>query len=178
MFPRKGSALYSLTQEDPEKRRRTLQNWKRINHVVVFLYKTGLLTLVGSGYFLLLITVGRRTGKRRTTPLEYRKKDEVIHLFASRGKKTDWLRNLKANPSEARVRIGFRSFRPEIKVLDADEKEEAIRWYISSFPRAAGFLFGWDPYIDDLERTSLTSLIAQLEVIQVRKKLDDASIDR
>ena len=57
---------------------------------------------------LLLTTVGRRTGKRRTVPLTYFEEDGAIVLVASYGgrpRNPAWFENLLANP-EVNVRIG------------------------------------------------------------------------
>lgn len=170
MYPRKGSVLYSLTKSRKEAQKREIKKWKRMNMVVVFLYLSGILPFFAGGIFLLLTTKGRKTGKMRTTPLEYRKRNGIIHVFAARGKKADWFKNLIANPDDAIVRIRFRKFSPQIKVIGKwKEKEEIIRWYIHEYPRAAKFLFGWDPKTDDSEETDISSLLQLFQIIQIRE---------
>ena len=177
MFPRKGSALYSLTKSSKEAQKKSIKKWKMMNKVVVVLYRLGILPFFAGGIFLLLTTKGRKTGKLRTTPLEYRKRDGIIHVFSARGKKADWFKNLTANPDDAIVTVRFRKFSPQITVIGKrKEKEEIIRWYINEYPRAAKYLFGWDPKTDDPEKTDVSSLQQLLQIIQIRENPTSAPI--
>jgi deazaflavin-dependent oxidoreductase (nitroreductase family) len=57
---------------------------------------------------LLLTTVGRKSGKQRTTPLLYGRDGDHLILVASKGGAPDhplWYTNLKANP-EVNVQVG------------------------------------------------------------------------
>lgn len=68
------------------------------------LYAIGLGPVVGR-FILLLTTTGRKTGKRRVTPLQYEEIDGLIYLGAALGKRADWVRNIQANPRvEVRVK--------------------------------------------------------------------------
>lgn len=69
-------------------------------------YALGLGRLIGR-VVLLLTTTGRKTGKRRVTPLQYEQVDGMIYVAAARGAKTDWYRNLLANP-QVELRLGAR----------------------------------------------------------------------
>lgn len=51
-----------------------------------------------TGYFLTLTTTGRRSGRPRRTPLNYAILDGDVYLLAGFGERTDWYRNLSANP--------------------------------------------------------------------------------
>jgi deazaflavin-dependent oxidoreductase (nitroreductase family) len=171
MFPRKGSAIYSLIKTNGKNQKRILKKWKRINRVVVFLYHLGVIPIAAGNSILLLYTKGRKTGKVRSNPLEYRKRNGIIHIFAARGSKADWLKNLIANTDCAIVKVKFRSFKPQITVLEnIDEKEEVLRWYIGEYSRAAKFLFGWNPKIDDVHETDISSLVDLIQILQIREK--------
>jgi F420H(2)-dependent quinone reductase len=77
---------------------------------------------------LLLTTVGRRTGKRRTSPLTYFEEDGAIVLVASYGGRPynpAWFENLTANP-KVDVRIG-NDVRP-MKARRATAGERARLW--------------------------------------------------
>jgi deazaflavin-dependent oxidoreductase (nitroreductase family) len=77
---------------------------------------------------LLLTTVGRRTGKRRTSPLTYFEEDGAIVLVASYGgrpRNPDWFENLVANP-KVDVRIGNDVRR--MKARRATEDERVRLW--------------------------------------------------
>ena len=179
MFPRKGSALYSLTKSSKEAQKKSIKKWKMMNKVVVVLYRLGILPFFAGGIFLLLTTKGRKTGKLRTTPLEYRKRDGIIHVFSARGKKADWFKNLTAIPDDATIRVKFRKFSPQITVIDNyDQKDEIIRWYINKYTGAAKFLFGWDPKIDDPVETDVSSLLELIQIIQFREQHKPEALTR
>lgn len=169
-LPRRGSAIHALLTSDREKRRRSLRRFKLINKFAVPLYRVGLLPLLGFGRAgLLLITRGRKTGRKRFTPLEYQRIDGVVHIFSGRGSKADWFRNLKANPDEVEIQIGFHTLTPEVEIVEGEtEKEEILRWYVANHPFLASKLMGWDPVKDDPEKTDLFPLASMLEILRLR----------
>jgi deazaflavin-dependent oxidoreductase (nitroreductase family) len=82
-------------------------DWARMRNIQKIhrlLYAIGLGPLVGK-IVLLLTTTGRRSGKKRVTPLQYEEIDGFYYLGAARGLKADWLRNLQANP-QVEIRVG------------------------------------------------------------------------
>lgn len=78
--------------------------FRLINGPPRLIYGAGLGQLVG-GRVLLLGTTGRRTGRRRITPLQYEWIDGVLCVASVRGAEADWVRNLVADP-RAEVRVG------------------------------------------------------------------------
>ena len=132
-------------------------------------YKLGILPLFGFGkIFLILTTQGRKTGKMRKTPLEYRKIDDAITIFSARGENSDWLKNLRANPEEARVMYGFHSFKPRIEFVDAyGEKLRIIKYYATNYQKAAKILFGWNPKRDDPDTIDLSTLTNLISIIRL-----------
>jgi deazaflavin-dependent oxidoreductase (nitroreductase family) len=77
---------------------------------------------------LLLTTVGRRTGKRRTAPLTYFEHDGAIVLVASYGgrpRNPDWFENLMA-AGEGEVTIGHE--RRRLTARQATPEERARLW--------------------------------------------------
>ncbi len=168
-FPRKGSAIYGMINGDEKTTRRSLRGWKRLNRAVVFLYELGLLPLVGAGWFILLLyTKGRRTGKTRVTPLEYRRRGDSVLLFSARGYRSDWYRNLKANPDDVKLRMGFKTHEPEVDFIDEPEVvDETLRWYVKRHPRSSRIIFGWDPRRDDPATTDLSSLVDVMKIVRL-----------
>jgi len=73
-----------------------------------FAYAIGLGPLIGH-FVLLLTTTGRKSGKKRVTPLQYEEVGEDILIASARGAAADWYRNLEADP-RVTVRVGNRSF--------------------------------------------------------------------
>jgi deazaflavin-dependent oxidoreductase (nitroreductase family) len=73
------------------------QKMKNIQKIHRVLYAIGLGPLVGK-MILLLTTTGRKSGKKRVTPLQYEEIDGTYYLGAARGTKADWVRNLQIDP--------------------------------------------------------------------------------
>ncbi len=172
-IPRPGSVEYKFLFGTEEEKKRILKNWKRMNKLFTIpFYKIGIIPLTPlKKVFLLLYTKGRKTGKQRITPLEYRRKDGIIHVVAGRGSKAHWFKNLIANPDNVKIKIGFRKFDAEYKTLEnISDKVELLQWYVKKFPRDAKFLFGWNPKLDDPEKTDLTHFASLIEIIQFHPK--------
>ena len=170
-LPRKGSQLYNFIHHKGEQKKKTLSRYKALNkYLVIPLYRIYLLPLLGFGrIFLLLQTVGRRTGRKRITSLEYHRWKGRISIVAGRGRKADWYRNMKANPDSVRVQVGFSKFKPEIHFLESqEEKLEMMKWYVQKHSRSAQFLFGWDPQRDNPETTDLTYLVSVVEIVRLK----------
>ena len=71
-----------------------MKNIQKIHRV---LYAIGLGPLIGR-IVLLLTTTGRRSGKRRVTPLQYEMIGPDYYLGSARGVKSDWVRNIQSDP--------------------------------------------------------------------------------
>ncbi len=85
-------------------------NWHKIHPVQklhCFLYSIGLGLVVGK-IILLLTTTGRKSGLKRVTPLQYEEINGKYYLGSARGIKSDWYRNIKADP---RVEIRVKNLR-------------------------------------------------------------------
>jgi deazaflavin-dependent oxidoreductase (nitroreductase family) len=73
---------------------------------------------------LLLTTTGRKSGKKRTTPLVYLPYGENMVIIASNGgsdRHPEWWLNLRADPT-AKVQVG-----PDIKAVTAEKAQGAER---------------------------------------------------
>jgi deazaflavin-dependent oxidoreductase (nitroreductase family) len=77
----------------------------------------------------LLETIGRRSGRTRVTPICDCLEDDTFWIIAQRGRTSDWVRNIEADP---RVRVkgslsrtGWRCGTAHI--LDDDHPEERVR---------------------------------------------------
>ena len=67
---------------------------------------------------LVMETVGRRTGKRRVTPMGYaRESDHTLLVVAEHGRRADWVRNALA-AGTVRIWLGRQEHRGRITVLD------------------------------------------------------------
>ncbi|MFZ3234097.1 MAG: nitroreductase family deazaflavin-dependent oxidoreductase [Stellaceae bacterium] len=99
---------------------------RRLFRLPAYFYRWRLGWLLGHR-FLLLIHVGRRSGRRRCTVLEiaeYRPEGPEAIVISAFGHDADWLRNLEATPASPEVVIGSRRFPASCRILG---EEEAIR---------------------------------------------------
>jgi|GEM_PF-501072 len=109
--------------------------FKWIFKIPILQYKLGLGWLTGK-YVLLLTTTGRKTGKLRLTPLEYeydREKDRY-RIAAGWGGKTDWYRNIKANP-KVHVQVGRREFDAMAEIASDEEVAKFMMHVSNRHPR-------------------------------------------
>ena len=124
---------------------------RRLLRAPVYLYRWRCGWLLGHR-FLLLISIGRRTGRRRHTVLEvvdYRVAGPEAVVISAFGRSADWLRNIEARPG-AEVVIGSQHFPAAHRFLDEGEAVTVIsgyerrNWLIAPIIRAgfSGFL-GW-----------------------------------
>jgi deazaflavin-dependent oxidoreductase (nitroreductase family) len=91
---------------------------------------------MGKSPILLLNTVGRKTGRKRSSPLLYVIDGEDFVIIASKGGAAAhpaWYLNLSANP-EATVEIGDREVRVEAEVADPEEKARLWQKMVKMYP--------------------------------------------
>ena len=91
---------------------------------------------MGKSPILLLNTVGRKTGRKRTTPLLYVMDGEDFVIIASKGGAAThpaWYLNLRANP-DATVEIGDREVQVEAGVADPEEKARLWQKMVQMYP--------------------------------------------
>jgi F420H(2)-dependent quinone reductase len=83
---------------------------------------------MGNSSILLLNTTGRKTGRKRTSPLLYVMDGEDFVIIASKGGAPThpaWYLNLKANP-DATVEVGDRAVR--VRAEEAYQEKKARLW--------------------------------------------------
>ena len=91
---------------------------------------------VGKSPILLLNTVGRKTGRKRTSPLLYVMDGEDFVIIASKGGAPThpaWYLNLKANP-DATVEVGDRKVRVRAEEVDSEEKVRLWQKMVEMYP--------------------------------------------
>ena len=106
-----------------------------------------LLGRMGQSPILLPNTVGRKSGKKRATPLLYVVEDEDFVIIASKGGAPThpaWYLNLVANP-ETTVEVGDRKSRVSAEELDGEEKVRLWRKMAEMYPT-------YDDYQDKTKR--------------------------
>jgi F420H(2)-dependent quinone reductase len=91
---------------------------------------------MGKSPILLLNTVGRKTGRKRTSPLLYVMDGEDFVIIASKGGAPThpaWYLNLKANP-DATVEIGDREVRVRAEEVASEEKVRLWQKMLEMYP--------------------------------------------
>ena len=102
---------------------------------------------MGKSPILLLNTVGRKSGKKRTSPLLYAMDGEDFVIIASKGGASAhpaWYLNLIANP-EAMVEVGDREVRVRAEEADSEEKSRLWQKMVEMYP-------AYDAYQEKTER--------------------------
>ncbi len=79
------------------------QGFRLLNRFMRLMWRLGLGRWLNSwpgvlGRFLVIVHTGRKSGQRRTTPVNYAEIDGAVYVTAGFGAISDWYRNLKANP--------------------------------------------------------------------------------
>jgi len=91
---------------------------------------------MGKSPILLLNTVGRKSGKKRATPLLYVVDGEDLVIIASKGGTPThpaWYLNLMATP-ETTVEVGDREVRVKAEEVDAEEKTRLWQKMAEMYP--------------------------------------------
>ncbi len=113
-----------------------MKNIQKIHRV---LYAIGLGPLVGR-IILLLTTTGRRSGKKRVTPLQYEMIGADYYLGAARGVKADWVRNIQIDP-QVEVRVGAKYFQGTAEVItDPSKFADFMEVRLERHPRMIGLI--------------------------------------
>ncbi len=145
---------------------------KIMNGVLIFLYRIYLLPLFGLGRKIVLVhTVGRKTGKRRTTPvLALWFYTDKLTFYIARGKKAHWLKNILAeNNNEFKIQKGFKRKKVKgILITDAEEKYKHLRFYFEELDEAQ-MIFGYNKkkHGDVFETEEFREILDIIEFLQI-----------
>ncbi len=103
----------------------------------ILYYRLGLGWMIGK-QVLLLTTIGRKTGKKRFTPLGYRfdPDENIYYLTAGWDGRTDWYRNLQAGP-QAHVQVGSLAFDCQAEFPPFEKRVQLLSQYNRDNPFAA-----------------------------------------
>lgn len=110
-------------------------------HVFLYRFFGGRGVGTAKGVPVLLLTVaGRKSGRRRTTPVAYLETDGWLVAGTAGGMSEDpqWIRNLKANPL-ATIEIGRRKVAVEASVLEGAARDEAWASFLDCGPAFVGY---------------------------------------
>ncbi|MFX1533214.1 MAG: nitroreductase family deazaflavin-dependent oxidoreductase [Promethearchaeota archaeon] len=170
-FPRPGSMFYNMAFNEKSKKR-YIRLFKLFNKIIIPLYRLKVLSILGFGRRLLILsTKGRKSGKIRKSGLEYFRINNAIHIISGFGQKSDWFKNMIANPDHVYVQVGFRKFHANIEVLEEAETEDVFRWFAKNHSTYMKAGFGWNPKQDNPETADFSSLTRILKVIRIHKSI-------
>lgn len=99
-------------------------SWANRN-VMLPMLRRGWVGSAVTGYFLVLTTIGRRTGLPRRTPLNYAILEGHVYLLSGFGTHADWYRNLRAEPRVSLALPGRVVHGTAVPVRDPAEAERA-----------------------------------------------------
>jgi deazaflavin-dependent oxidoreductase (nitroreductase family) len=112
---------------------------KNIQKIHRILYAIGLGPVIG-GFIALLTTMGRKSGLKRVTPLQYEKIGKDYYLGAARGVKADWVRNIQLNP-KVELRVGAKQIHGTAEVVtDPSRFADFIEVRLERHPRVIGLI--------------------------------------
>lgn len=103
----------------------------------IILYHVKLGWLLGKR-FLMLTTIGRKSGKPHKTVIEvvhHNPQSGAYTIASGWGCKSDWYKNLKKNPNVV-VAVGLQKFEATAQQLESDEAEKLLLDYAKRHPLA------------------------------------------
>lgn len=131
------------------------------------LYALGLGRLYGR-LVLLLTTTGRKSGRRRVTPLQYEEIRGEIYVASALGDRADWFRNIEADPL-VEVRVRERRFRGIAEtVVDRTRVADFLEYRLNRHPKMVGAIMRRDGLPSDPGRTDLERYAEQRALVIIR----------
>jgi deazaflavin-dependent oxidoreductase (nitroreductase family) len=147
------------------------QGFKRFNPFMVALFRLGLAPFVNAwpavgGRILVLAHRGRKTGRRRFTPVNYAEVRGDLYITAGFGSAADWYRNLRNDPNvEVWLPDGWWAGVAE-EVSESPERLRLLRLVLIASGFAA-YAAGVNPRAFDAER--LNAVTASYRLVRIRR---------
>jgi deazaflavin-dependent oxidoreductase (nitroreductase family) len=156
---------------DPQFEERLRRGLRHFNRFMLFMWRLGLGSWINvwpevGGRIMVITHIGRKTGLRRHTPVNYALVDDQIYCTAGFGSISDWYRNIMANPQvEVWLPDGWWAGVAE-DVSDSEERISLMREVLVASGFAA-YLAGINPRtITDEELETVT---ANYRLIRIRR---------
>ena len=117
---------------------------------------------------LLLTTTGRRSGRRRVTPLQYEEIDGAIYVASALGVRADWFRNITADPRVG-VRVRSRRFSGIAEpVTDPGRVADFLQYRLDRHPRMIGAILKREGLSPQPDRKELEDYAAGRAIVIIR----------
>lgn len=140
--------------------------FRGIKHPPQIAYSLGLSFLIGR-FVLLLDTTGRKTGKQRTTPLQYEQIDGIFYTTSVKGLKADWVRNIQADPAVS-IRVKNATFDARAEVTsNVAQIADFIEYRILQHPRMIKAIMYLDGLPFEMTRQQLEDYAQGMAVVKV-----------
>jgi deazaflavin-dependent oxidoreductase (nitroreductase family) len=154
----------------PVVERKLRQAFKYLNQFMVIMWRLGLGVFLRwrwlSGQIMVITHVGRKSGFRRRTPVNYALYDGDIYCTAGFGRISDWYRNIQQQPEiEVWLPDGWWQAVAE-DVSDAEDAPERLHQVMIASGFAA-YLFGVNPEL--LTKEDLAQLLHTYRVVRIRR---------
>ncbi len=121
-----------------------------------------------AGRVLVLTTLGRKSGKPRSTPLQYEEVEGVYYVTSARGVQADWYRNLVACP-QADVQIGSKYFSTHGEpITDPAQIADFLEQRIQKHPRFMAVMLYLEGLPRKYTRTDLEKFVKRLAIVALR----------
>lgn len=134
-------------------------------------YAIGLGPLIGRRV-LLLTTTGRKSGLPRVTPLQYEEIDGIFYVGSARGDKSDWYRNILADP-KVEVRVESHRFVGSAEAIaDVERVADFLNIRLARHPRMMGTLFRFVGLPRKPDRAQLERYAADRTMVMIRPRED------
>jgi deazaflavin-dependent oxidoreductase (nitroreductase family) len=161
----------NMIKVDEINEKKVRQIFKIFNRFMILLWKLGLadwLNLWPSvfGQFMVITHIGRKSGFKRLTPVNYAVIDGEIYCCAGFGKGSDWYQNILANPT---VEVWLTEGRWIGEAKDVSSNPNFLP-IIREVLRCSGFaapLFGVDP--KKLNDTQLAQITAEYKLVHITR---------
>lgn len=93
--------------------------------IPVYVYVGPIALLLKWRCVMRLTTVGRKSGKLRTTGVSFMELDGKYIIFSGWGASSDWYRNLRANP-RVKIKVGTDEMRATAKLIEDPERRREL----------------------------------------------------
>lgn len=132
-----------------------------------YLYAIGLGPIIGH-LILILITVGRRTGKPHATPLQYEEVEGVYYIGSARGEKADWYQNISKNP-HVKVRVKSDIFHAYAEpILEPDRIADFLELRLERHPKMLGAMLRSEGLPSQPSRSQLEGFAQKTALVALR----------
>jgi deazaflavin-dependent oxidoreductase (nitroreductase family) len=81
--------------------------------------------------FAYLTTSGRRSGRPHTVEIWFALADGAIYLLSGGGERSDWVRNLRADPRVS-IRVGDEDRTASARLVEASDEDQRVRRMLAS----------------------------------------------